>query len=698
MKLTRWLVWMAIASGCGGAGAPRARLSSEASSTEAGRIALIAEPHPLGDEVAVALIVDAGARHAPPGIAALTAFAIAPPDSEPYVSSELVAFRRRCAAEDLDRCIAGLVSLLGTRSIDEERLLAAARAIEERRGRATSDGRDVEAAALAGLTTWVDPLTAVGVDAMGPARSFLATEFGPERALVVVLGDVDGGRLTHVVRDAAASLPAVASRTTRAIAVESGSALGDGDAIAVSFASAEAARHAHVWLALRAQAAGIVLHDAEFPVDGGWIGVMRGVSATRLGRWLDEAAVAGDALPTALARRAGTPEALLLELGHRWAARTEGELGDARYIVATTSAEARPPEPAVDGDSIEARATGRNVTVAARAARGRARVAVAIDDGARHGTLPGVRWLAATTLATTCHAVADVRAEDVTFARDVSGDPGIEAALLLDCLARDVSVDQIEAARRAPLDDAAGLDARRVAHLVEALTSGRVALVASARSYETLVDVDPPDVITCIDRWTTTAKRIAILGEGDARRSAELAWLVATEQETTAEDEPGGVTAPALGGGSSTPTVVRDAAFSARELLVGASLPPSIGGAARYADAWSAVAATFGVACVARELDDRGASDMVYMAFRGDDDALDRMALALRTPALVELLVTAFAATTPPDARPVDDWVERQLHAARVARELDVRRIEPAAVMVVPRPPPLRERARAAER
>ncbi len=337
MRRAGLAVMVLIGLGCGAPARPaRPSAPDEPALEEAAGLRLLAVPRPTPGRVWLSLWIDAGSRDAsPPAVATVAAWAVAPADAEARALPDGVELARGCDAAALDACVRSLAEALGARAVGPERLSASLERLHHDRARADADpSRAADALALEALLgPGATPLARAEDDARIDAdavRSFLTDHFGPDRALLVAVGDVHPDAVRAAAERAFASLPAARrARATRgAPATDARVEVGDGDALSAvtTFASArEAVAAAHRLIARLDGAQADV-----FPLRGTTAVMVRGaalepgVLVDRM-REVHEETERDAALPTP-----EDPRALARWHGARWVAgrgETSGGLG-----------------------------------------------------------------------------------------------------------------------------------------------------------------------------------------------------------------------------------------------------------------------------------------------------------------------------------------------------------------------------------
>ncbi|MCB9612358.1 MAG: hypothetical protein H6722_07905 [Sandaracinus sp.] len=167
--------------------------------------------------VHLALWIDAGSFDAdPPAAATLAAWAVEGEGLTARATPDGIELTVRGRAEALDALLARLAGALATRHVAQHDTLAE-RLVDARRRTLAAPSRRADELALRQLLgPGVSPLE--GTPSRGEVESFLAATFGPERALLVAIGDVPTERLQDAVARAFERAPS--ARGLRASALE----------------------------------------------------------------------------------------------------------------------------------------------------------------------------------------------------------------------------------------------------------------------------------------------------------------------------------------------------------------------------------------------------------------------------------------------------------------------------------------------
>lgn len=207
-------------------GAKSAGPSGVATGPTAARVAgaeVVALRRPTDGLVALTLYVDAGSRDSdPPSLATVAAeVAARRAGATARVFPDGTELRLECATTELPRCIDALGEALSSRKTSRAEIESGRRAVSEARLAAGGDvDRAIDTAALGALfgdaAASFDPLGLPGEEARidrSSVERFWADHFGPTRALLVAIGDLDESTLHQTVNRAFRRLPA--ARTAR---------------------------------------------------------------------------------------------------------------------------------------------------------------------------------------------------------------------------------------------------------------------------------------------------------------------------------------------------------------------------------------------------------------------------------------------------------------------------------------------------
>ena len=177
-------------------------------------------PRPSGELVRVALWLDAGSRDAQPAQVATVAAWLAAEEAgasvRAHVEPEGTELALWCPRDGLDRCLQSLRRGLALRAPSGARVEAAKARLSAARRRAevADAARGADRLALQALygeaAAGLEPLGDAGSDgAVSPAqvRAFLADHFGPNRALLVAIGELEEPVVLRQVAQAFASAP-----------------------------------------------------------------------------------------------------------------------------------------------------------------------------------------------------------------------------------------------------------------------------------------------------------------------------------------------------------------------------------------------------------------------------------------------------------------------------------------------------------
>lgn len=243
-----------MAAGCGGSSVGATTTPGGGSAEPGGEAAgtRVAVWPRTGDEVALSLWIDAGARDGePPQTAVVAAFLAADRAGPPFQARVLpdgTEIHGTCPAEALSRCIRALATALGTRQPKPKALATARRRLVERRRRTRADeGRTVHGLAIRGLlgdaARGLFPLGAPADDedvTLEGVRSYLDRHYGPSRALLAAVGGVSTDDVMAAVTEAFEPLPQARAERAERAALEPnpGTAVEVGEADWVAVATA----------------------------------------------------------------------------------------------------------------------------------------------------------------------------------------------------------------------------------------------------------------------------------------------------------------------------------------------------------------------------------------------------------------------------------------------------------------------------
>jgi len=235
---TRWLALCFVVA-CGGARPPVAETSPTTHVGPTGlRVMML--PRPTPNVVRVSLWIDAGTRDAdPPQLATLSAWVAASAaggEVNARVLPDGTELSIECDVNEVDAAVSKLAVSLSARSTDADTLQALQERLTTERARHELDPRHV--AEVSALVAAVGEDTANALLPLGrPADDasvtvervarFLGDHFGPNRALVVAVGDTHADVVDHAVATHLAIVPAAgAARANRSLALAEGAAVG----------------------------------------------------------------------------------------------------------------------------------------------------------------------------------------------------------------------------------------------------------------------------------------------------------------------------------------------------------------------------------------------------------------------------------------------------------------------------------------
>jgi predicted Zn-dependent peptidase len=223
-SLTLWLCTGALWVACGGAEvkAPPARERIEWTTAQGIRISTIVRPTP--EVVHLALWIDAGSRDASvPQIATVAAWIAAyraGGSARAYATPDGIELSLRCHSKAVSKCLHRLSAALATREVSEAQARQALGRLvaDRRRAEVADEGRTADRLAVTELlgpaARGFFPLGTKEDDAAVTAQaisSFMRNHFGPERSLLIAVGDVDKGNLVSLVEETFQGVPAAKS-------------------------------------------------------------------------------------------------------------------------------------------------------------------------------------------------------------------------------------------------------------------------------------------------------------------------------------------------------------------------------------------------------------------------------------------------------------------------------------------------------
>jgi len=236
---------------------------------------------PMGERVWLALYVDAGSRDAdPPQVATLAALIASHAGVRARVSPDETELAIDCRRAELARCAQTLASALATREASRDALALAMRElVRRRRVAAQDDGREADRVALEALLgPGAGPLGHAEADDAADrdlVRRFLEANYGPSRALLVAVGDVDEGDVDEAAEVFARTPAAFDGAPARPAPREGSAAAIEGRGLFVAAALASPTLE-------RAAAVGRALTDPLIGDPALWVQVfpLRGVAVT----------------------------------------------------------------------------------------------------------------------------------------------------------------------------------------------------------------------------------------------------------------------------------------------------------------------------------------------------------------------------------------------------------------------------------
>ncbi|UJR81827.1 Exonuclease SbcC [Sandaracinus amylolyticus] len=567
----------AVLVACGGA--PRAVVPRAVSSSGDEQVAAIGDAslsviaRPSDGRTWMSLWIDAGSRDVDPaGIATVAAWAIAEGRGiEARVIPDGTELHVGCESAQVEACVEALAGALGARSIEERALDAALERLRAtRRGARADVARAADRLAIAALTgdaAGMDPLGEASADASitrAEVERFVATHYGPARALFVVIGDADEARVRAAIADALVRAPAASGvRAARAFVPSVGARVDVDEQSATSVALAVSDVPRALAIARRATAELEGGSASVFPLRGGEIVLLRGRDADEVIAAATYARALGGERVDALAE--DDPRSLARRVGARWVARTseraEGGLGVGAVIAGgrgdanaddpdarirdeertRIEALARASDAAARGEGLteEADAEGTSIRdehgtrVVVRAAPiGRVAIAVSIAGGVRDepARVQGRSALLARLLARCVDAHdAEAWVDASSFGASVEVAP-VRALDAVESITRCVrrlawspaSLEEVRARAIASLDG----DSERLARAASVLVPGAPGMIAPSGTLASLAAIDPRSIERAWARLATRgAVTVAIVGEVDATSIARAAML-----------------------------------------------------------------------------------------------------------------------------------------------------------------------------
>jgi hypothetical protein len=495
--------------------------------------------------VHLALWIDAGSFDAdPPATATLAAWAVESTGLSTRATPDGIELSVRGTADQLDASLVRLAAALSTRTLPDARHRELSeRLVDVRRRALASAARRADELALRGLLgRAVSPLE--GDPRRADVERFFSHAFGPERALLVVIGEVDEAGLQRAIEAAFEHAPAASGSMRRAIEAEAVGEVERGPLSALSIAATTASVD-EAWALARALAP-----DAQgawvYPHRAGASVIVRAEPATLplLAAQLRFASATPRTPPEATDVATLAEQRGLAWLAERHAAPAEGsprrvaigavcaeERGEscvgaverARAIAAVDDESPNPNDETNDEPSADARAeNGARVRVESR--EGPLVLALRFETD---GTDAAAATVLASVLAARCAAEASL--EQVTpelepqglvlVARAADPERANESVAALVRCASTTSLREVDRVRLR------ALEARRRSPergwLAHALTPGAVATVAprgDARGLARTIDPRAFASATRVGARTT----LALVGPVDARGSAAL--------------------------------------------------------------------------------------------------------------------------------------------------------------------------------
>ena len=510
-----------------GAGTRATREGATSTRTEveqSGALSLLVLERPMGETVALSLWIDVGTMDAPNASHALIAGQVLSSrlDLEMRVTADATSFRQLCVRAELDTCLARFGEVLRAREVSEEEFAGALIAVRQRREHGLADTQ------RASLGLAVESLLGRAVRPLGDAADdvtregvsrFLAAHYGPNRALIVVVGEGD----REALREAAMRLDGPSAEATHA-------ALEDGAATLHAFdeshlppswtfaARAESEREARAmadaWLARAGDEEGV----SVFPTRLGWVATLSTSSndpeaLLRMATWM-----------RARDFRAHTPVpsdawALSHQHGDAWASRD-----DRARTLRVSFAGAGQVDPAIaerldallgtrtqavarDANQVRVTVDGSVLSVVDELGGETASVELRFAGAASDGPTTGASAIALEALHARCFEDASAALEGgslrVVVHAPVDALPE-RAALALDCVAAFApSPDVLDQARRARIARAT-IDSERRAVVARLLSPEAPGWIVPEGARTSLSDVPNVDVEARLLAWRTT--------------------------------------------------------------------------------------------------------------------------------------------------------------------------------------------------
>lgn len=595
-----------------GAGARATRESATLTRAEverSGALSLLVLERPLGETVALSLWMDVGTMDAPNASHALMAGQVLSSrlDLEMRVTADATSFRQLCARAELDACLARFGEVLRARAVSEEEFARGLVALRQRREHGLADAR------RASLGLAVESVLGHAVRPLGDAEDdvtregisrFLAAHYGPNRALIVVVGEGD----REEMREAAMRLDGPTAEATRAVLDDGGATLHalDESHLPPSWtfaARAESERDARAmadaWIARAGDEEGV----AVFPTRLGWVATLSTTSndpaaVLRMATWMRARDFHA---PTPVPSDAWT---LSNQHGDAWASRDDRlrtrrvSLAGAGQVDASIAERVdallgtRTPALARDANQVRVTVDGSVLSVVDALGGETASVELRFAGAASDGPTTGASAIALEALRTRCFEDASV-ALDGGSLRVVVYAPADalpeRAALALDCVAAFApSPDALDQARRTRIARAT-IDSERRAVVARLLSPEAPGWIVPEGARTSLSDVPNVDVEARLLAWRTT--RDVVIGwptrvdESEARELALRVIPPRIDAASAVAEVPR--TRPIAAEETRVHAEIADAEIIVAVRVDGADQPGAGEGACASLDAWS---------------------------------------------------------------------------------------------------------------
>ena len=592
-----------------GAGAVTRGPSTTTQVEQSGALSLLVLERPLGDTVALSLWIDVGTMDAPNASHALMAAQVLSSrlGLQMRVTSDATSFRQLCARDELDACLGRFGEVLGVRTISEEEFAQALVALRQRREHGLADARRASLGlALAGvLGRAIHPLGDAEdeVTREGVSR-FLAEHYGPNRALVIAVGEGDRDAL----REASMRMDGPFAEATRAVLADGAATLHAVDeshlppswTFAVRAETERDARAmADAWLARAGEEESV----SVFPTRLGWVSTLSTSSnepraLLRMATWMR---VRDFRVHPPVQSDAWT---LSHQHGDAWAARDDHartlrvsfagggqvDLSIAERVDALLAA--RTPTVAREANLLRVNMDGSALSVVDSLGGETASAELRFAGAASDGPTTGASAIALTALRARCFEDASVTLDGGSL-RVLFHAPtdalAERAALALDCVAAYApSPDALDQARRSRIAHAT-IDSERRAVVARLLSPQAPGWILPEGARTSLSDVPNVDVEARLLAWRTT--RDVVIGwptqleENEARALALQVIPPRIDPVMPALEAPR--TSPIAAEETRMHAEIADAEIIVAVRVDGASHPGSGEGACASLDAWS---------------------------------------------------------------------------------------------------------------